>query len=1019
MAQAELLISGPGTGKTSRCLELFKESVLRSRGGIDSRSYFILPSREHADRIKNLILKGNVPGLFNAHIITINDLASRLLGALGTPWPSDLARGERIRQILERPDLSFVYFDKILDAPGFRRLLVDVIKEFKSSLLSLRDFEKAAQPLLKDEAFRMKFRDLCVLLKNYDSSLEEANLREPEDDIGSLLQRVDSIPDMELVIFDGFYHFSRAQRALLAAVARRAERTVVTLTMDTRGRDGLFAFPRKTAGFLERSGFRIVRKRQLVQHRTSDEALRHLEQNVFSEKPAGFRGDSKNIRILEAPDARTEIRLVARQIKRLYRESAAHYSDFCVIVRHVGSYEKLIEAVFDDYGIPVLVHERKKMIENAIMRFLRRLCAVFADDWKPEDVFALLGSSLPTGLSAEEVSALEAAAQAENLSAGRTSWEALSKNPSTGEPARRALAVLFEYENELLGAPSAQAACIRTKALAQKLAGASPDRDFSAALRALDRLLTHLRGGREGPFSAAYFFDRLAEGLEGALYSVKIPDRNRVQVYDIVMALPKEYKNVFMVGLLEDHFPALIQEDPLLKDAERRVLNREDVFFEERAERRNGERYFFYMALTRAKERLFLSYPLFDDQGRPTLPSFYITEARKCFSEIATQRWADQIEDPDECETAQEADAGVLNALFSDLSRKWMSQWASIARDRIQKQPLKSAVTSVKGPSEASLSTVEAKRFFRSIRGPFSATQLETFSICAFRYFAGKVLRLNEPSEGHDEREMGRLLHKALERYYFGLPARDRESGSFLKNLEAMKQGLTRILEEKMQKSHLQKIGMYRRRVYFESMRKTLEQFADDEKAYFERRDLVPTHFEFDFGRDPKGVPAYRVRAGSETIELRGQIDRIDVDRDGRALVIDYKRSARELSLKDKLATGLEFQLPIYLLAVRDLLRLRPIGAELRVLRGAHLEKLYSEEARDVLGLDQRTQCRSVEEFERILNGTPSHIAETVRRLQSGDIRVRPRSCAYCSFAPVCRFESWKIAYLDHENKKN
>ena len=65
----ELLVSGPGTGKTTACIDLFRKQILRSPGGLDSRSYFVLPNREHAGRIQNLVLKKDIPGLVRRVVI--------------------------------------------------------------------------------------------------------------------------------------------------------------------------------------------------------------------------------------------------------------------------------------------------------------------------------------------------------------------------------------------------------------------------------------------------------------------------------------------------------------------------------------------------------------------------------------------------------------------------------------------------------------------------------------------------------------------------------------------------------------------------------------------------------------------------------------------------------------------------------------------------------------------------------------------------------------------------------------
>ena len=104
MPKLELLVSPPGTGKTTYCIDLFREQVSKSGAGIDSRSFFILPSREHAERIQSLVLKKDVPGLFNAHIITIADLADRVLRASAGGRPTDSTRRLVLEEVLSAQD---------------------------------------------------------------------------------------------------------------------------------------------------------------------------------------------------------------------------------------------------------------------------------------------------------------------------------------------------------------------------------------------------------------------------------------------------------------------------------------------------------------------------------------------------------------------------------------------------------------------------------------------------------------------------------------------------------------------------------------------------------------------------------------------------------------------------------------------------------------------------------------------------------------------------------------------------
>ena len=134
MATLELLASAPGTGKTTYCIDLFRKEILKSPAGLDSRCYFVLPNREHVSRIQNLILKKDVPGLFNVHILTLQDLTQRFLGARAGLRPGEMLRQALIRSILEDSGNTLPYFTSVRDLKGFHELLSETLQEFKAAL---------------------------------------------------------------------------------------------------------------------------------------------------------------------------------------------------------------------------------------------------------------------------------------------------------------------------------------------------------------------------------------------------------------------------------------------------------------------------------------------------------------------------------------------------------------------------------------------------------------------------------------------------------------------------------------------------------------------------------------------------------------------------------------------------------------------------------------------------------------------------------------------------------------------
>src|SRR5207253_1739815 len=84
---------------------------------------------------------------------------------------------------------------------------------------------------------------------------------------------------------------------------------------------------------------------------------------------------------------------------------------------------------------------------------------------------------------------------------------------------------------------------------------------------------------------------------------------------------------VFVPGMAEKIFPPRLQQDPLLRDAERVALSAD---LEIEGDRVAAERLALRLAVGAARQRLFLSYPRLDaQQARPRVPSFYALEVAR------------------------------------------------------------------------------------------------------------------------------------------------------------------------------------------------------------------------------------------------------------------------------------------------------------------------------------------------------------------------------------------------------
>jgi hypothetical protein len=188
-----------------------------------------------------------------------------------------------------------------------------------------------------------------------------------------------------------------------------------------------------------------------------------------------------------------------------------------------------------------------------------------------------------------------------------------------------------------------------------------------------------------------------------------------------------------------------------------------------------------------------------------------------------------------------------------------------------------------------------------------------------------------------------------------------------------------------------------------EELLSAVEAEADDPAGW------RPALFEVAFGMErPEGSDgtaaplAYRLPDGT-TLQLRGQIDRIDVSPDGqRARVLDYKTGRlRSMRTPDRLARGRALQLPVYRLAAEALLA---GGAGTAVEEAQYYH---------VIGPDAGTRVRFTRagwearraDFDRVLD-------TIVGGIRGGRFFQRPGACARgpCAFDLACGAERGRWA---------
>src|SRR5262249_54465413 len=170
---------------------------------------------------------------------------------------------------------------------------------------------------------------------------------------------------------------------------------------------------------------------------------------------------------------------------------------------------------------------------------------------------------------------------------------------------------------------------------------------------------------------------------------------------------------------------------------------------------------------------------------------------------------------------------------------------------------------------------------------------------------------------------------------------------------------------------------------------------------------MVPRRFEVGFGTDRSAPELQRGLELGDGLFVSGKIDRIDVDPfSASGIVQDYKsgkgsHSARQIDAEQRL------QVPLYMLVLRDLVGIEPLGGVYRALSGSRGARgMLRADARDDLPGFKARDYLDDDAFAAQLEAAVERARTAARRIRAGDVVHDPKGgeCpSWCEVWRMCR----------------
>lgn len=886
-----------------------------------------------------------------------------------------------LRRILLRQRLELKVFAQSAGRPGMSELLAQTIGEFKTYrvtpeiLRTVNSTKGMLREKLQDLALLYEEFQAALGQEIRDPDDELVILAQK-------LPRAPLLEGTKVWV-DGFTGFTPQELEVLKAIAIRAEEVVITSCLDPiyasgekvsetgcfKAGDELFTGPWQTYQELQRLALdnnipihppRLLESAKRFQHPW----LCHLE-TYFSAYPtvpfAKEDSNSGGIEILAAVNKRAEVEGVARELRRLARDEGLCWKEMAVMSRDLSEYHELITQVFTACEVSHFIDYKRPVLHHPLIELLQSCLEVLRTHWSYEPLFRCLKTDffplsrdvidrlenyvLEYGIQGrawsqtitchrqwslgeeEEQRAIELKLQEELNAARQTVLDCLaplnrgiSADGPEEEPDLTVRVItenLYTFLEKLKVPATLEKWAGKAKEAGDLSESGLHEQIWSAVIQVLDEIVAGLGEER---LSLEDYALILASGMEGIELGLIPPGLDQVLVGSLDRSRNPEVKVLFLMGANEGILPARPVADGIFDVEERKELEAAGVVLAPKGKAETyAEQFYIYTALTRAVEKLVISYALTDEEGKGMAVSPVVPRLKQLFPMVAekflsNEEDIEKISQPDftlqvYAEELRKVRQGESLSPLWTAAEKWLL--ADPLR-RGQTQRLRDSLATLN--QEDKLGRPLARRLYgKRLRA--SVSRLEQFARCPFGHFARYGLKLRERSAYQlTSPDLGEFFHSLLRDFALHLQKNNLDWGKLTREESwTLVNELADRLAPGLQHEILLSNARYR---YLTQKLKRTVHYAVRVLGEHARKGLfVPIQLEVGFGPQ-ETLPGLEVplREG-DALVLCGQIDRVDAAfLEGQVYlrILDYK--SRELSLSlDTIYYGLNLQLLTYL----------------------------------------------------------------------------------------------------------
>ncbi len=1089
-----------GSGKTSLAHKLIGEAAL------SGKSVTLIVPRQFSFESDRSILSLLGPKLASeVEVYSFRRLCDEILrnhGGVGMPVATGGVKNILMSLAVEAVGESLNTFAKHKNEIALSQKLLLSIEEIKNSGVSPEELMSFADST-DDMLLKEKAKETALIYSAYEAMLskeffDEANLFRY---VAGLLATSDFFKGKTVVI-DGYSEFSFGEMKLIEQILLKAEQVYITLCIDKpENTDSLspFAIVAKTYRRLRllagNNGIAIGERLHTERAGAYPAELDFLEKNIFLPSAESYSEKPECISLSVSGTMQSECDSVAAKIKALIRKGEYRCRDIAVVFRSEGAYEKTLRLSMKKYGVPLFEDKRQPVCNQPLVSFVSNLLDICSEGFSSDSIFRYLKTGL-TPMEEKDISELENYAYAWDIEGNKWLSEWTGNPDGFGCEMDEERKERLRKINGFRLSTVAPIVSFREKCEAVSGREAASNVYFFLTENGIDEQLKKYalsleeKGFIELALEQEQVWDFLMESLDELAQTVgdrqitlkrfselftlcmqskslgKIPDGfDEVSLCPAQRILTKNQKVIFAVGLNSDIFPMKHSEAGIFSRREKMKMalggieglnDSEDALL--------FERFLAYNTFCCATERLYLSYCL-SDPGENDLSKSEYVEAVQGLFPFLEEKFTFNADMSELIESKQSA--------FEVMAKNWSSDDGRVRAlkayfaDEEEYEGRLASIKEAVGKRNLSFRDSEKARSFFGEKLYFSATQLDDYGKCPFKYFCSHSLKAKPRLKAKfDAMQTGNAVHYVLE-----VLLKKYSGKEFLTLTKAeLDMEINRLLKEYMELSLSGEEDKTERFTYlYYRMNKVISDILDRLRWEFSESDFEPFDFELNIGYDSE-VPPFTVDLDWGRVEFCGKIDRVDgLDDGGKKYIriVDYKTGKKEFELNDVL-NGINMQMLLYLVSIwrngkgkyenitpAGVLyypaRIEPVKSKRNIDADTRTRKRYEKtKMRGVLVEDEQIirrmdkKCEgiflpvkinektgelsgnliSLEALGRLASKMDAIIKDMGDSLHEGRVDARPlmgggytKTCEYCDYKDICMLKKPNYRYI--ENKEH